>query len=236
MKRTIRIVAGVVTFGVAVCLGVQLKAQNGTATQTQPANAASTRGTKVAVINLAKVINSYDKWKAFKEEYKAEYTKVFESRVTPKKAEYESLKKEFETQTTLQDRKEACAKRMKQLERDIQEIADDAKNILGKKESDQFVQLYHEVHDAVAACAKYYGYDFVMHYNDAFENGDKDLYAAQNVARKMGHAGCMPIYINSEHDLSDTVIKYLNTYFKPASPITPAGGAAAVTPGTQPKQ
>jgi Skp family chaperone for outer membrane proteins len=221
--------------GAAVCLGVQLWAQNGTATQTQPANAASMRGTKIAVINLAKVINKYDKWTAFKDEYKAEYTKVFESKVNPKKAEYESLKKEAEDAKTLPDRKDACVKRMKQLEREIQDIADEAKNVLGKKEADQFVQLYHEVHDAVAACAKYYSYDIVMHYNDAFES-EKDMYTPQNVARKMGHAGCMPLYVNPENDLSDIVIKYLNTYYKPASPITPAGGAAAGTTGTQQKQ
>lgn len=232
MKRTIRIVAGVVTLSAAVCLGVQLRAQNTTATQAQPANAAGARGTKIAVINLAKVINKYDKWTAFKDEYKAEYTKVFESRVNPKKNEYESLKKEAEDVKTAPDRKEANVKRMKLLEREIQDIADEAKNILGKKESDQFVQLYKEVHDAVAACAKYYSYDMVMHYNDAFES-EKDMYTPQNVARKMGNAGCMPLYVNPENDLSDIVIKYLNTYYKPQSSITPAGGAA---PATQPKQ
>ncbi|HMF14869.1 MAG TPA: OmpH family outer membrane protein [Gemmataceae bacterium] len=234
MKRTIRIVAGVITASVAVGLGVQLWAQNATTTQAQP-TAATQRGTKIAVINLAKVINKYDKWIAFKDEYKAEYTKVFEQKVTPKKNEYESLKKEYDKPETLQDKKETLMKRMKQLEREIQDIAEEAKNILGKKEAEQFVQLYHEVHDAVAACAKYYGYDMVMHYNDAFES-EKDMYTPQNVARKMGHAGCMPLYVNPENDLSDIVIKYLNTYYKPASPITPAGGAAPAGTGTQPKQ
>ena len=67
VKRTIRIVAGVVTLTAVVCLAVKLGAQ-GTGTQAQPP---ASRGNKIAVINLAKVINNYDKWKAFKEEYKS---------------------------------------------------------------------------------------------------------------------------------------------------------------------
>lgn len=233
MKRTIRIVAGVATLSAAVCLGVQLWAQ-GTAAQTQPANASASRGTKIAVVNLAKVINNYDKWKAFKDEYKKEYERVFEQKVNPLKGRYESLDKEVKDPKTLQDRKEAATKEMKGLERQIQDIADEAKNILGKKESEQFVQLYREVRDAVASCAKYYSIDIVMHYNDAFD--PKDLDTPQNVARKMGHAGCMPLYVNAENDLSEVVIKYLNTYYKPQTPITPAGGTTPGATGTQPRQ
>jgi len=230
VKRTVRIVAGVVTLSAAVGFGVQLWAQQGTTTQTQPATAQQTRGTKIAVINLAKVINNYNKWTAFKEEYKAEYKKVFEEKVTPLRTRYESLKKEFDDPKTLPDRKEAAAKEMKGLERQIQDLADEAKNILGKKESDQFVQLYREVRAAVDAIARYYSIDMVMHYNDAFE--EKDMDTPQNVARKMGHPGCMPLYVEKNSDISGIVIDYLNKYYKPATPITPAG--AAVPAGTAP--
>ena len=223
VKRTIRIVAGVVTLTAVVCLAVKLGAQ-GTGTQTQPP---ASRGNKIAVINLAKVINNYDKWKAFKEEYKKEYDRVFEQRVAPLKAQYESLKKQIEDPKTLPTEKETATKQIKQLERQIQDIAEDAKTILGKKEADQFVQLYREVRDAVAACAKYYSIDVVMHYNDAFDA--KELDTPQNVARKMGQAGCMPLFVNPECDLSDVVTGYLNKYNRPTSPITPA---SATTPGT----
>jgi Skp family chaperone for outer membrane proteins len=216
-----------VTLSAAVGLGVQLWAQQVTTTQTQPAAATQTRGTKVAVMNLAKVINNYNKWTAFKEEYKAEYKKVFEDKVAPLKSNYESLKKEFETATTPPDRKEAISKQMKALERQIQDLADEAKNILGKKESDQFVQLYREVRAAVEAIARYYSIEVVMHYNDAFD--EKDMDTPQNVARKMGHAGCMPLYVDKNSDISGIVIDYLNKYYKPAAPITPAGGAAPAT-------
>src|SRR5262249_48314809 len=137
----------------------------------------------------------------------------------------------MEDPKALQDQKEAASHKMKSLERQIQDIADEAKAILGKKESDQFVQLYREVRDAVASCAKYYSIDLVMHYNDAFDA--KDLDTPQNVARKMGHAGCMPLYVNPENDLSDVVIKYLNTYYKPQTPITPASGTTTGATGAQ---
>ena len=233
MKRTIQIVAGVVTLSAAVCLGVRLWAQ-GTTAQTPPANTASARGTKIAVINLAQVINKYDKWTAFKDEYKKEYERVFEQRVAPLRTKYESLEKQIKDPTTLPDKKEALDKEMKMLQRQIGDIADEAKSILGKKESDQFVQLYREVRDAVAACAKYYSIDIVMHYNDAFD--PKDLDTPQNVARKMGHAGCMPLFVSKENDLSDVVIRFLNTYNKPTTPITPAAATTPAGTGTQGKQ
>jgi Skp family chaperone for outer membrane proteins len=228
VKRTIRIVAGVVTLSAAVCLGVQLWAQ-GTTTQAQPA---ATRGSKVGVINLAQVINSYEKWTAFKAEYKKEYDRVFEQRVAKDKLNYESLKKEFEDAKTLPERKEVIQREIKKVEFQIQTIADEAKQILGKKEADEFVQLYREVRDAVKACATYYNIDVVMHYNDAFE--EKDLDTPQNVARKMGQACCMPLYVNPECDLSKVVIGYLNKYYKPASAITPASGTTGggTTSGT----
>jgi Skp family chaperone for outer membrane proteins len=225
VKRIIQITAGVVTLSAVVCLGVKLGAQGtGKEAQTQPA---ASRGNKVAVINLAKVINNYDKWKAFKDEYKKEYDRVFEDRVKPIRDKYEAYKKQIEDPKELPDKKETAGKELKKLERQIQEIAEDAKTILGKKESDEFVQLYREVRDAVAACAKYYGIDVVMHFNDAFD--PKDLDTPQNVARKMGQAGCMPLYVNPECDLSDVVTGYLNKYNRPASPITPAGATSTGT-------
>jgi Skp family chaperone for outer membrane proteins len=235
VKRIIRITAGVVTLSAVVCLGVKLGAQQGTGTQTQTQPPAS-RGNKVAVINLAKVINNYDKWKSFKDEYKKEYDRVFEDRVKGLRASYEAYKKQIEDPKELPDKKETANKEIKKLERQIQDIAEEAKAILGKKEADEFVQLYREVRDAVGACAKYYGIDVVMHYNDAFD--PKDMDTPQNVARKMGQAGCMPLYVNPECDLSDVVTGYLNKYNRPASPITPASGTSTGTTGagTQSKQ
>src|SRR5262245_5512958 len=126
---------------------------------------------------------------------------------------------------------------MKLLERQIQDTADEAKNILGKKEADQFVQLYKEVREAVSNIARYYSIDIVMHYNDAFD--EKDMDTPQNVARKMGHAGCMPLFVEGHSDLSETGIKYLNQYYKPQTQITPTGGttgntATPATTGSQP--
>jgi Skp family chaperone for outer membrane proteins len=219
--------AGVLALGVTAVLGPSLWAQPGTTTTTaqnpQASQTSQTRGTKVAVLNLAKVINSYKKWDAFKEEYKGEYKRLFEDRVTPLKAKLESLEKEVKNPATTPERKEAATKEGKQIERQIQDIADEAKNALGKKEADQFVQLYREVRDAVTTIATYYNFEIVMHFNDAFD--PKDMDTPQNVARKMGHPGCMPIFINPSSDISTTVIDFLNRAYtaKPAaSTATPA--------------
>jgi Skp family chaperone for outer membrane proteins len=221
--------AGVLALGVTAALWSPLWAQQGAtgtqqgATSTQTTQSAQTRGTKVAVLNLAKVINSYKKWDAFKEEYKAEYKRLFEDKVAPMKDRMESLDKEIKAATTTPERKEAATKELNHLQRQVQEIAEDAKTALGKKEADQFVQLYREVRDAVTTIATYYSIEIVMHYNDAFDA--KDLDTPQNVARKMGHPGCMPLYINASCDISSTVIEYLNRAYaqKPAaSTATPA--------------
>jgi Skp family chaperone for outer membrane proteins len=214
--------AGVLAVGLTAVLWSSLAAQQGTTT-TQTTQTSQTRGTKVAVLNLAKVINGYKKWDAFKEEYKGEYKRLFEDKVAPLKANMESLDKEIKNPATTPERKEAAAKELKHLDRQVQEIAEEAKNALGKKEADQFVQLYREVRDAVTTIATYYSIEIVMHYNDAFDA--KDLDTPQNVARKMGHPGCMPIYINQSCDISSTVMEYLNRAYaqKPAaSTATPA--------------
>jgi Skp family chaperone for outer membrane proteins len=226
-------VAGVIVLGVAAYVGSRVWAQGGGAAQST-APAAQTHPTKVALINLAKVINSYDKWKAFKEEYKREYTRVFEDPVKPLKTQMESLDKEIKDPKTPPDRRDAATIEMKSLDRKVQDIAEQAKNTLGKKEADQFVQLYKEVRDAVKACATYYSIDVVMHYNDAFE--EKDMDTPPNVARKMGHAGLMPIYVEKSSDLSDTVILFLNRAYadQQKSGVRPASGSYQTPPGGKP--
>lgn len=224
--------AGMLALGVTAGLWSPASAQQGTtnAQTTSTTQSAQTRGTKVAVLNLAQVINGYKKWDAFKEEYKAEYKRLFEDKVATMKTQMESLDKEIKAATTTPERKEAATKELNHLQRQVQEIAEDAKAALGKKEADQFVQLYREVADAVKTIATYYNIEIVMHYNDAFD--PKDLYAPQNVARKLGHPGCMPIFVNASCDISPTVIEFLNRAYAqkpaastatPASYQTPAG-------------
>jgi Skp family chaperone for outer membrane proteins len=214
--------AGVLALGVTAASWSPLWAQQA-ATSAQTTQPAQTRGTKVAVLNLAKVINNYKKWDVFKEEYKAEYKRLFEDKVAGMKNQMESLDKEIKAATTAPERKEAATKELTHLQRQVQEIAEDAKNALGKKEADQFVQLYREVRDAVTAIATYYSIEIVMHYNDAFD--PKDLDTAQNVARKMGHPGCMPIFITTSCDISQTVIDFLNRAYA-QNPQKPAASTA----------
>ena len=64
MKRTVAIIAGVVSMGVLAYVGSRLWAQPAG----QPVAPAQT---KIAVVNVSKAIKDYDKWKAYREEIRA---------------------------------------------------------------------------------------------------------------------------------------------------------------------
>jgi Skp family chaperone for outer membrane proteins len=228
VKRTIGIVVGVLTLGVAIYVGSRLSAQQPGAAGPKPAGApagapvGSTK-TRVALLNLKYVVTNYKKWTNFQEEYKAEFKK-FQDRVTPLEKQLEGIANQLKDPKTDAATKERLEKDGRNLQRQMQDIGDEAKATLGKKEADMLVIIYKEVAAAVARFAMSNDIDLVLHYNDA--TSDTEMGSSANIQRKMGSGPCTPLYWKAQEvDISAVVLQMLNQNLN-ATGLAPAPGTA----------
>jgi Skp family chaperone for outer membrane proteins len=213
-------VVGLATLGVAAYVGGRLFAQQ------QPVGgavrpASATRGTRVAILNLKYVVTNYKKWTAFQDEYKAQY-KVYEEKVQAKNKTLEAYKQALAKPELDAATREKYEKDGKTLQREMQDIADEAKNTLGKKESDQLVIIYKEVAQAVSQFATANDLDLVLHYNDA--TTPEEMSSAANIHRKMGSGPCTPVYYKpGEVDISLAILQMLNQKLQASAPAAAPG-------------
>jgi Skp family chaperone for outer membrane proteins len=225
VKRTIAIVAGLVTLGVAVYIGSRVGAQPNTQSAVGGTSAYKAPVSKVGIVNLSLIIQHYYKWLAFKDEYEREF-KAEMAKIKPKSEEVENLKKRIEATPEVSDR-ESLTKTYKKIATELQDMQEEAQNKLAKKNADEFVVLYREVEAAVRSYATHAGIELVLHYNDAPDL--KDLYTPRNVARKMGSPGCMPLYMAPGIDISEPVIQSLNRDYHGPIPTRPTTSQPTTT-------
>jgi Skp family chaperone for outer membrane proteins len=207
-------------------VGSRLTAQQaGTA-----ASAAAPRSTRVAMLNLAYVIKNYQKYVAFQNEMKGA-VKQFEEKINAKKAMLEQMSKE--AQTAQPERKDQLLKQATSLQRELEDLNNDAKNYLGKKGDEQMVILYREVQDASQRYALAQGIDLVLHYTDA--TTPQEASNPMTIARKLQSSGCMPLYWTQGVDISYDVVMALNTAYGGGKAAPPATNntPATTTPGGQ---
>ncbi len=237
MKRTVGIVVGVVTVGAAIYIGSRLLAQQQPPNQGQPypptggtpaaAAPVAPPQTRIALLNLNYVVQNYQKWINFRAQYKEDFKKLYEEKITLNQKALENCKKTLENPALTPTDREAWEKERKRLDREMQDIADDAKQKLAKKEMDEVVLIYHEINDAVTDYASRHGIELVMHWNEA---PPQERWTPMNVGRKMGNGGCMPLYYHPGMDISDAILKSLNANVR--APAAPAPGTT-LTPGRQ---
>jgi Skp family chaperone for outer membrane proteins len=164
-------------------------------------------GTRVALLNLKYVVMNYKKWTRFTDKLKGEY-KRYESRVNEINARMDRLKKEEEAATD-PDEKAKIGKRAKKLKQQAQELADEAKEELGKKESAELVVIYKEITQVVTEYARENDLDLVMHFNDAIN--DAEMVSPQNIQRKMVTGPATPLYMKpGAIDISGPILERLN--------------------------
>lgn len=221
MNRNVVFAASALALGTVAYVGSQLTAQTPAA---PAAAAASGRGTRIATLNLAYVIKNYQKFVAFENEMKNSL-KQFDDRLAAKRKQMEEYQKEAALPATTEPRKQEIERQARGLQREVEDINNDAKAFIGKKRDEQIVQLYKEVQDAAQRYALAQGIDIVMHYTDATTQAD--YYNPVNVARKMQSPGCMPIYAAAGTDISQEVVMSLNTHYRGSSAAAPNGDTAA---------
>jgi Skp family chaperone for outer membrane proteins len=177
---------------------------------TTPAAGAGPR-TRIALLNLSAVIRSYDKFKAYNEEIK-KAVEPFANKEKSVKTEAEGLAKERENPTTKPERKEMIDKRLKELQRIMEDNKADFQREMAKKQGQQLVILYSDIRRVAERYAAAHNFDVVLHYNDAVDS--KDYWSEANVARKMQAGALMPLYYTAGMDISQDIIHALNAEYK----------------------
>ena len=216
MKRTVAIVAGVVTLGLALYVGGRLTADPGA-----PAEAGPAPTMKVRLVNLQYVIKNYKRTEALRNEH-AEVFKQYDAQIKQLKDTIEGRQKQL-TDPNLADKRDAIEKEIKRLQREMQDKTEEARTALDKKQGDLIVLVYKEVDDAVRTFARTSNIELVLHYNDAVLESDRN--SAAIIARKMSAGACMPMYMLPTLDISQEVVNVLNAKY-PVTTSAPAGGAS----------
>ena len=217
MKRTVAIVAGVMTLGLALYAGSRLGAQN-----TQPAEAAPPPTMRVRMVNLQFVIKNYKRTEALRNEH-TQLFKQYDDQINEIKKLIEVRTKQAQD-PQYADKREALEKEVKRLQRELQDKTEEARQALDKKQGDLIVMVYKEVDDAVRTFARQANLELVLHYNDAVLESDR--MSAANIARKMSAGACMPMYMVPSLDISQEVVNALNAKYPVQAAAPPAGGAA----------
>jgi Skp family chaperone for outer membrane proteins len=219
VKRTVLLAEGILALGVMLYIG-RLEAQPG---GTPAPAAAPTPRTRIALLNLTYVIKHYEKFTHFQEEMKQAF-KPFADKDRKLKAEAESLTKEIQALPASQEaEREEKTKRLKVVQRDLQDNSETAKSYLGKKTDEQMKILYFDIMDAASRHARAHDFELVLHYNDAIEK--VDFFSSQNISRKLQAGALMPLYAVGGLDISKEVVESLNYALRSQVPTGNPTGA-----------
>jgi Skp family chaperone for outer membrane proteins len=162
----------------------------------------------IAVINLAYVLRNYEKSAEAQEKLRA-MIKEFEWRIGRLNKKLEACAKEMQQASLKPAEREEKEKEARDLQRQIQDLNDEARRTVGRKQGELLVEVYKDVQRAAARYAREHDLDLVLHYNDAVTEAEADSPPA--IERKVGGAGCLPLYVRSRAvDVSDKILALLN--------------------------
>jgi Skp family chaperone for outer membrane proteins len=218
--------------GVAACFSGRLSAQQpqqypqATPTTTTPLR------TRIGLLNLSHVIKSYAKYQAFEREWQ-EALKGYDKTIENKRNLMTQWQKELEKQQVDPAQRDKYEGYVRQLQREMQDIGEDAKKQLSKKRDEQAVIIYKEIEQAVQVYARSQDLELVLHFNDAIV--PQDLHSPMNVQRKLQIGACMPMFSHPQMDITQAIITMLNDHYARSAQSAPAGQvqpASATAPAT----
>lgn len=178
-------------------------------------------GTRVAVINMNNVLKLYGKAQALNNQIKNK-VQAYAQQMNQKKQEITNLQAELTKPTTTPQMREKFEKDILAIQRVLQDLDNEARKVISKEQEGVAVQIYREIETVVKAVAVANGFDLVLSYPDA--TTDAEMYSQDNVIRKMANQAAIPVFYRPHIDLTDAVVKTLNTSFPVAAPpASPAG-------------
>src|SRR5262249_29102370 len=178
--------------------------------------------TRIALVNLPHVIKSYQKYQTFEREWQETY-KTFDKQYESKRVLLQQWQAEAQKTPEGPNRRKPEAQG-RLLQREMQDMGEDAKKQLGKKRDDQAVIIYKEIEEAVQVYARARDIDLVLHFNDNIVPAD--MYNPMNVQRKLQLGACFPMYHAPGMDITEYVIQMLNQRYQTMMNQPAPGGAA----------
>jgi Skp family chaperone for outer membrane proteins len=212
-------------------LAVEASAQQpGGAAPPAAAQPAPTARPTIAVFNMAAVMRDYGKAKyqvAMLNKKRTEMSKdLFAWR-----AEYIKLQEDVQ-KTADANLKEAMAKKMLSLARQIEDKDREVNKALNDDATAIISQLYDDIKTVVDKTAEMNGYHIVFAYPDAVTK--EEMNSAMVKELKLKPPAATPFYVAKHVDLTGVVIQTLNAWYpSPALPKELEGGSTALPP-TQP--
>jgi Skp family chaperone for outer membrane proteins len=171
-----------------------------------PVRAAEPR-TRVALINLAYVVEHDDECKALREAVKKEMT-IFQDREKASRDKIEEMSKELSIPGLPAHKREALERALRAERRKMEDLQEEARRKLSRMNDDQTVALYKKVREAATRYAQAHAFELVLQYSEPGREADLDSPA--NVLRKMQSAGCSPLYAAPGIDISKEIVAVLN--------------------------
>lgn len=230
VKRIVGFLAGMATVGVAVYFGAKVWAQQPAAAPqptTQPASAAPAQPlrTRIALINIAKVLKDYVKAQDFQKKlietskgYDAQYLEPIRKEIVKRQTDYQKPE-------TPQAQRESLEREIRKFQLDLREKEEDVRKNLASQQGTLTVQLYREIEDATTYFAKSHDIELVMFYADT--TNASNPYDPANIQRKLSMGAAMPMYSAPGMDISDAIVFMLNERQKGQNAAQPTGTTAA---------
>jgi Skp family chaperone for outer membrane proteins len=229
VKRYLLFVAGIAALTTAAYCGAALWAQPALGGGVAPA------GTKIGVVNVGTVFTKYKKAQDFKDE--------LQTAIKPFKDKADGWRKDMiQYQDAIQSgkfqidgktySKESLEKGILDRKRALEDMDREVRNLVGKKQEDQLVQLWKEVTGHIRAYGASKGFHMVFGYGDPMDPKEWDTFP--NINRKMQGmdlGAVCPLYVANGLDISEDVALSLNAALQQSRPAGPAvGGAGGVAP------
>jgi len=193
------------TLGVAIYVTSHSSAQQGGGVGAEPR-------TRIALVNLAQVIKSYQKVITFQQEVKGLLT-PYQDKAKGIQQQIEAHTKELQKTDLQPPNREQLEKNLRAYQRQLEDLNNDAKAFWAKKNDEQMLILYKEVMDATQRYAVSHSFELVVHYNDATPEMP-EYWHPGNVARKIQAGACIPMYIHPGMEITKPIVDTLNEAFR----------------------
>jgi Skp family chaperone for outer membrane proteins len=188
-------------------------------------------GTKVGVVNVGTVFAKYEKANIFKDELQRTI-KPFKDKADKwrkEMIEYQDLiqKGDFKTY-----KKEDLEKAVLDRKRAMEDMDREVRNLIGKQQEEQLVQLWKEVTAHIRGYGASKGFHMVLGYGDPLKAEELDTFP--NINRKMQGmdlGGVCPLFVGPGLDISEDVVLSLNSAYRQNRP---AGSPVSAVPGAIP--
>lgn len=189
-------------------------------TQAQQEEAAKPKGTKtasVAVFNVAKVMKEYERWQYFAK-FMNDKRVTASADLSKLSQEIAILQDQIKTQP-VKTEQEKIAQTLVAKQRELE----DKQRVLGQQLDDESAtylrNLFAEIQRAVKAIQETNGYEIVFAYPDAIT--PEEMASTIYFDLKLRPPAAMPFLVDPNSDITDMLVKTLNTNFRP--PVEQAG-------------